>query len=181
MSFTHKAGINKTLGQRSDEIYVESQPYVGTAHTDMALEYDLNPASGVTTLGWAATSVGDDSGGLRRFNGITHNDSTPHNFQFDGTDDYLGSSSNETSYGGYTIGVYAEQAWGMCQWFKYNNVNHYAFYLTPYHETDPDVEHLSLEILTSDDKAKLVIKSDEYFTIFSLFSLRPHILAVKIG
>ena len=27
---------------------------------------------------------------LRRYNGITHNNSAPHNFEFDGTDDYLG-------------------------------------------------------------------------------------------
>ena len=88
----HKTGLNKTLGQQSDGIVTAN------------LTGNWIPSTGIQTAYWENQVSGGNN--LRRFNGITHNNSTPHNFQFDGTDDYLGESAE--GYGGsdaFTVDV----------------------------------------------------------------------------
>ena len=80
----HKTGLVKTLGQQSDGIVTSN------------LTGNFDPSSDVETAYWGNQVAEGKS--LRRFNSITHNNSTPHNFQFDGTDDYLGESAE--GYGG---------------------------------------------------------------------------------
>ena len=103
----HKTGLVKTLGQQSDAIV--STNLIG----------NFVPSLGIASTHWTNQAA---SNALRRYNGITHNNSSPHNFQFDGTNDYLGQASS--GYGGtaftvtprnaYTIGqwVYLPSSWG---------------------------------------------------------------------
>ena len=73
----HRAGLNKTLGQQSDAIV--STNLIG----------NFVPSNiGGDSNAW--DNLVDSGNNLRRYNGITHNNSAPHNFEFDGTDDYLG-------------------------------------------------------------------------------------------
>jgi hypothetical protein len=66
---------------------------------------------------------------LRRFNGITHNNSAPHNFQFDGTNDFLGAA--ETGYGGDPFHMNTGADFTLAQWYKHvNNAKHIAFSIT---------------------------------------------------
>lgn len=105
----HKTGLNKTLGQQSDEIF----------STNLIGDF-FGSGSGTT-----ANSVtnGAASNALRRFNGITLvTNPIPAYWEFDGSDDYLGEASS--GYGGtpfqvafqnaYTIGqwVYLPSSWG---------------------------------------------------------------------
>ena len=105
----HKTGLNKTLGQQSDEIF----------STDLIGNFD--PTQGViATTSWTNQAA---SNALRPFNGITHiTNPIPKVWEFDGVDDYLGEASS--GYGGtpfqvafqnaYTIGqwVYLPSSWG---------------------------------------------------------------------
>lgn len=134
----HKVGINKTLGQRSDAVI--SADLIG----------DFQPSAGINSAYWDNQASGNNN--LRRYNSITYNNSTPHSFQFDGTDDYLGEASE--GYGGSAFNVNAATAFTLAQWVKYNNVNHYAFIID-----DGSNETLVLDILTSNDKSTLTISS----------------------
>ena len=111
----HKTGLNKTLGQQSDGIVTAN------------LTGNWIPSTGIQTAYWENQVSGGNN--LRRFNGITHNNSTPHNFQFDGTDDYLGESAE--GYGGsdaFTVDV--DEAYTIAQWFKHDTgKEHVAFNL----------------------------------------------------
>ena len=111
----HKTGLNKTLGQQSDAIVTAS------------LVGDFQPSQGIGTASYWDNQVSSGKN-LRRFNSITHNNSTPHNFQFDGTDDYLGAAS--TGYGGDPFTIDITNAFTICQWVKYNDANHYVFYVS---------------------------------------------------
>lgn len=110
----HKTGLVKTLGQQSDAIIVTSN-----------LIGNFNPSSiGSDANAW--DNLVTNGKNLRRFNGITHNNSTPHNFEFDGTDDYLGAAS--TGYGGDPFYLHSGEPYTLCQWFKNNSgVVHVAF------------------------------------------------------
>ncbi len=113
----HKTGLWKTLGQKSSAIV--STNLIG----------NFVPSLGIASSSWTNQAA---SNALRRYNGITYNSSSPQNFQFDGTDDYLGEASS--GYGGtafnvafqnaYTIGqwVYLPSTWGSGQ-------KHILFYL----------------------------------------------------
>ena len=70
----HKTGVNKTLGQQSDAIVASD------------LVGDFQPSVGIETAYWDNQVSGGNN--IRRFNGITHNSPAPHNFEFDGTNDY---------------------------------------------------------------------------------------------
>jgi hypothetical protein len=139
----HKTGLNKTLGQQSD----------GIVTTD--LTGNFIPTAGIETLYWDnQVSSGLN---LRRFNGITHNNSTPHNFQFDGTDDYLGAAS--TGYGGSAFTVNAAAAFTLCQWVKYNNVTHFAFVS----DDGEGLEYITLDLNSSSEhKASVSVLSSTY-------------------
>ena len=114
----HKAGVNKTLGQQSDAIVTAN------------LVGDFQPSAGIETAYWDnQVSSGNN---LRRFNSITHNNSAPHNFQFDGSDDYLGKAS--TGYGGSAFEVDASSAFTVAQWVKIPNGKSYYANITD--ETD---------------------------------------------
>ena len=68
---------------------------------------------------------------LRRYNGITHNNSAPHNFELDGTDDYLGEASS--GYGGSAFTVAFQNAYTISQWVYLpsswgSGKSHYLFY-----------------------------------------------------
>lgn len=63
---------------------------------------------------------------LRRYNGITHNNSVPKNFEFDGTNDFLGEAS--TGYGGDPFQVTTSSTFTLAQWYKHKaSTRHMAF------------------------------------------------------
>ena len=136
----HKTGLNKTLGQQSDTIVATSN-----------LIGNWDPSAGIQTEYWENQVSGGNH--LRRFNSITHNNSAPHNFQFDGTDDYLGVAS--TNYGGSAFNVNAANAFTLAQWVKYNAANHQAFILS--NDSD-EMTTLDLNANTS-NKAYLTVVS----------------------
>jgi len=135
----HKTGLNKTLGQQSDAIVTVS------------LVGDFQPNAGIETAYWDNQVSGGNN--LRRFNSITHNNSAPHNFQLDGADDYLGEASS--GYGGSAFTVNAAAAFTLCQWVKYNNVDHFCFDISA---TDGS-EVFTLDIATSGDTASISVMS----------------------
>ena len=135
----HKTGLVKTLGQQSDAIVTAN------------LVGDFQPSAGVQTAYWDNQVSGGNN--LRRFNSITHNNSAPHNFQFDGTDDYLGAAS--TGYGGSPFNVNAGNAFTLAQWVKYNAANHQAFTLS--NDSD-EITTLDINVNTS-TKAYLTVMS----------------------
>jgi hypothetical protein len=112
----HKTGLNKTLGQKSSAIV--STNLIG----------NFIPSQGVASTSWANQAA---SNALRRYNGITYNSSSPQNFEFDGTDDYLGEASS--GYGGNPFNVAFQNAYTISQWVYLPSTwssgkSHYLFY-----------------------------------------------------
>ncbi len=95
----HKTGLWKTLGQKSSAIV--STNLIG----------NFVPSLGIASSSWTNQAA---SNALRRYNGITYNSSSPQNFQFDGTDDYLGEASS--GYGGTAFKVHIRNAYTVGQW-----------------------------------------------------------------
>ncbi len=95
----HKTGLWKTLGQKSSAIV--STNLIG----------NFVPSLGIASSSWTNQAA---SNALRRYNGITYNSSSPQNFQFDGTDDYLGEASS--GYGGTAFNVAFQNAYTIGQW-----------------------------------------------------------------
>tara|TARA_R100000742_G_C4261602_1_gene79412 strand:- start:47 stop:784 length:738 start_codon:yes stop_codon:yes gene_type:complete len=107
----HKTGLNKTLGQKSSAIY--STNLIG----------NFDPTAGIASTHWTNQAA---SNALRRYNGITFNTSTPKNFQFDGTNDFLGEASS--GYGGTAFTMDTDSAFTVAQWYKHKlNLRHIAF------------------------------------------------------
>ena len=109
----HKVGLNKTLGQQSDEIITTNLvgKWVG--------------GTGVETLYWDNQVT--DGKNLRRFNGISANDNY---FAFDGTNDYLGEAS--TSYGGDPFTFNTNNAFTIGMWLR-SGTNGQKFYFESWH------------------------------------------------
>ena len=145
----HRAGLNKTLGQQSDAIVTSN------------LVGDFQPNTGIVAAYWDNQVVGGNN--LRRFNSITHNNSAPHNFQFDGVNDYLGKAT--TGYGGSSFTLNPSSAFTIAQWVKYNNLNHILFYMAAdgadVGSSPPPTMYsrIILEILASNDQCKLTVVS----------------------
>ena len=143
----HKTGLVKTLGQQSDGIVTSN------------LIGNFNPSSiGSDANAW--DNLVTNGKNLRRYNGITHNNSTPHNFQFDGTDDYLGAAS--TGYGGDPFNVNIGNAFTILVWFKHNNVTSY-----PCNVKVDDNNRFYLQV-QSDEDVRLWIEaggSDRFWTM----------------
>ena len=109
----HKTGLVKTLGQQSDAIVT----------TNLIGNFD--PSQGIASTHWNNQAA---SNALRRYNGITFNTSTPKNFQFDGTNDFLGEASS--GYGGTAFTMDTNAAFTVAQWYKHKfNFRHIAFSL----------------------------------------------------
>ena len=114
----HKTGLVKTLGQQSDAII--STNLIG----------DFDPSNiGSDSNAW--DDLVSSGNNLRRYNSITHNNSAPHNFEFDGTDDYLGEASS--GYGGSAFTVAFQNAYTISQWVYLPSTwssgkSHYLFY-----------------------------------------------------
>ena len=109
----HKTGLNKTLGQKSSAIY--STNLIG----------NFDPTAGIASTHWTNQAA---SNALRRYNGITFNTSTPKNFQFDGSNDFLGEASS--GYGGTAFTMDTDSAFTIAQWYKHKlNLRHIAFSL----------------------------------------------------
>lgn len=107
----HKTGLNKTLGQKSSAIY--STNLIG----------NFDPTAGIASTHWTNQAA---SNALRRYNGITFNTSTPKNFQFDGSNDFLGEASS--GYGGTAFTMDTNAAFTVAQWYKHKfNYRHIAF------------------------------------------------------
>tara|TARA_Y100000592_G_scaffold56739_1_gene89035 strand:- start:468 stop:1214 length:747 start_codon:yes stop_codon:yes gene_type:complete len=109
----HKVGLNKTLGQKSDEIITTNLvgKWVG--------------GTGVETLYWDNQVSGGKN--LRRFNGIS---ASSIYFSFDGTDDYLGEAS--TSYGGDPFTFNTSNAFTIGMWIR-SGTNGQKFYFESWH------------------------------------------------
>lgn len=108
---THKTGLNKTLGQKSSAIY----------STNLTGNFD--PTAGIASTHWTNQAA---SNALRRYNGITFNNSTPKNFEFDGTNDFLGEASS--GYGGTAFTIITSSAFTVAQWYKHKTGSrHMAF------------------------------------------------------
>ena len=106
----HKAGINKTTGRTGASIVT----------TNLIGNFD---PSNIGSDANAWDNLVDGGNNLRRFNGITHNNSAPHNFEFDGTNDYLGEASS--GYGGSPFNINISNAFTILVWFKHNNATSY--------------------------------------------------------
>ena len=89
-------------GHQSDEI--EASGLIG----------NFIPSTGIQTTHWENQVSGGKH--LRRFNGITHVNSAPHHFTFDGSDDYLGEASS--GYGGDPLQWDLGTAYTCCGWFQ---------------------------------------------------------------
>ena len=98
-------GWNKTLGQQSDAIYT----------TDITGNW--LPDTGINAEYWDNQATGQNN--LRRFNGITHNNTSPHNFECDGVDDYLGPAS--AGYGGTPFTLNLSNDFTLACWVRYNS------------------------------------------------------------
>ena len=112
----HTTGLNKTLGQKSSAIV--STNLIG----------NFVPSLGIASSSWTNQAA---SNALRRYNGITYNSSSPQNFEFDGTNDYLGEASS--GYGGSAFTVAFQNAYTISQWVFLPNTwssgkSHYLFY-----------------------------------------------------
>ena len=143
--------FTKTLGQQSDAIVT----------TD--LTGNFIPTAGIQTNYWDnQVSSGLN---LRRFNGIGHSTTDPDHFLLDGSNDYLGKASG-SGYGGDPIQLGGgTRPFTLGQWFKYNNVNHYIFYVgsgTYVSLGEPpagEYSYILLEVLTSNDQCKLTVRN----------------------
>lgn len=149
--FAHKTGLNKTLGQQSD----------GIVTTDLIGNFI--PTAGIETLYWDNQWDDVSAYNLRRFNGITHSTTDPDHFLLDGTNDYLGKAAS--SYGGSPLELGGgTRPFTLGQWFKYNNVNHYIFFVgnDAAVGTTPSASHsyILLEVLASNDQCKLTVRPE---------------------
>ena len=160
----HKTGLNKTLGQQSDAIVTSAD--LGIDGDCEGLIGNFIPTVGINTHYWENQEEGNacDLGNLRRVNGIGHSTTDPDHFLLDGTDDYLGIV--EDGYGGTSL---VELGGGtdpftLAQWFKYNNVNHYIFFVGDDAAvgTTPTASHsyIVLEVLASNDQCKLTVRPE---------------------
>ena len=114
----HKTGLVKTLGQQSDAI----------VSTNLIGNFVPSNIGGDSNAWDNLVGSGNN---LRRYNGITHNNSAPHNFELDGTDDYLGEASS--GYGGSAFTVAFQNAYTISQWVYLpsswgSGKSHYLFY-----------------------------------------------------
>ena len=149
----HKTGLVKTLGQQSDGIVTSN------------LIGNFDPSQVVQTTYWD-NQVGEDAGALSRFNGITHNNSTPHNFEFDGTDDYLGAA--DEGYGGDPFNINIGNAFTILVWFKHNNATSYPC------NVKADTNNRFYLQVQSDEDVRLWIEaggSDRFWTMDEFRSL----------
>tara|TARA_Y100001938_G_scaffold145735_1_gene223054 strand:- start:1441 stop:2232 length:792 start_codon:yes stop_codon:yes gene_type:complete len=108
----HKTGLNKTLGQQSDGIITSN------------LIGNFDPSNiGSDSNAWDNQVSGGNN--IRRYNSISHVNSTPHHFSFDGSDDYLGEAS--TGYGGSAFNINCANAFTVSQWINTpSNGNYYS-------------------------------------------------------
>ena len=125
----HKTGLNKTLGQKSSAI----------VSTNLIGNFD--PTAGIASTHWTNQAA---SNALRRFNGITFNTAVPKNFQFDGTNDYLGEAAS--GYGGTAFTVAFQNAYTIGQWVYLpsnwaSGKKHFLFYF--YHGAS---DHVMVQI-----------------------------------
>jgi hypothetical protein len=147
---THRGGL--FLGRQSDAIVTTG------------LIGNFIPTAGIETHFWENEWDDADALNLRRFNGITHSTTDPDHFLLDGTDDYLGMAGG-AGYGGDPLEIGGDtRPFALGQWFKYNNVNHYIFYVgTDAYVSlaDPpagEYSYVLLEVLTSNDQCKLTLR-----------------------
>ena len=158
--------LTGALGQRTDGIVTNAD--LGIDADCEGLIGNFIPTAGIETQYWEnQADVGACSiGNIRRFNGIGHSTTDPDHFLLDGTNDYLGKSSD--NYGGSDLlalgggsGEYG--TYSLCQWFKYNNVNHHIFYVGSGVQVSSGVvaqyhAYILLEVLTSNDQCKLTVR-----------------------
>ena len=95
----HKTGLFATLGQKANAIV--SADLIG----------NFIPDQGIAATHWTNQAAVN---ALKRFNGITYNSSSPENFQFDGSNEYLGEA--EEGYGGNPFNVAFQNAYTIGQW-----------------------------------------------------------------
>lgn len=100
--------LTKVGGQKTSAIYSTN------------LTGNFLPSMGINTHYWDNQVGGGNN--LRRFNGITHNNSAPHNFQFDGSNDYLGAAAD--GYGGDPFSINIANAYTLGCWWKHKSGGH---------------------------------------------------------
>lgn len=148
---SYKMALNAVTGQKSTAIYTSN--LIGNWILD----------TGVETLYW--DNQVSDGKNLRRYNGIAPDSDAPKAWDFDGSNEYLGMAAD--GYGGDPFELQGgSNTFALCQWFKYNNVNHILFYVGTEAEvskSDPPASghtYLVLEVLTSNDQFKLTVRED---------------------
>jgi len=105
----------------------QAQAY--TPHTIVSsnLTGNWDPSTGINTHYWDNQVGGGKN--IRRFNGISHVNSAPHHFNFDGSNDYFGEA--QSGYGGDAFYVNGMNAFTLAQWYKHRaGFRHVAFALT---------------------------------------------------
>ena len=93
---------------------------------------NFDPSTGINTNYWDNQVAGQNN--LRRFNGISHNNSKPHNFAFDGTNDYFGEA--ESGYGGDAFYIDNGADFSIGQWFKHVNNKKHIILTLNYSDSD---------------------------------------------
>lgn len=93
---------------------------------------NFDPTTGINTNYWDNQVGGGKN--LRRFNGVSHNNSTPHNFAFDGTNDYFGEA--ESGYGGDALYIDNGGDFSIGQWFKHANNKKHIILTLNYSDSD---------------------------------------------
>ena len=135
----NNSALIKILGQKSSSI-----------HTD-DLVGDFQPSLGIQSTYWDNQKSGGKN--LRRFNSITHNNSTPHNWEFDGTNDYLGEAA--TNYGGASFQINIANAYTVAAWWRYDSSgDNYIFGLGNYASGGT-----TLKIESSDSELELIVNN----------------------
>ena len=155
----HKTGVNKTLGQQSDAIVAGD------------LVGDFQPSVGIETAYWDNQVSGGNN--IRRFNGITHNSPAPHNFEFDGTNDYLGPA--ESGYGGDAFQVDVDSAFTIGIWWYYDSsADNFVFGLGE----SGGSGFCGLKVESSDNGVELNVENDALDTGVALTNHTWYYLAV---
>ena len=147
----HKTCLNSVTGR------------TGASLVSTNLVGNFDPSLGISSTAWTNQAA---SNALRRYNGITNNSSNHANFEFDGTDDYLGEAS--VGYGGNALNVNIGNAFTILVWFKHNNKTSY-----PSNVKADDNNRFYLQV-QSDEDVRLWIEAggtDRFWTMNEFRSL----------
>jgi len=80
----------------------------------------IDSGSNIDTNEWKNSQSGNTGVGFKRTGGVVHNNSTPHNFEFDGSNDRL-SPGDGAGYGGNPFTIDLSQYFTIGIWWRYDS------------------------------------------------------------